>query len=94
MTRHIITAVILFVAMLFALLAVLGIARSKNGFAALHCAAVVSVMVPPLALVAVLVDTGAGMASLKMLVLTAVVLAGGPIASHAIAVAEHRRRPQ
>ncbi len=94
MARHIITAIILFVAMFFALLAALGAARSKNNFAALHCVGVLNVLVPPLTLLAVLVSTGIGMSSLKMLVLTVIIVLGGPIGSHAIAVAEHRRKPR
>jgi multicomponent Na+:H+ antiporter subunit G len=94
MTRHIITAIILFIAMSFALLAALGVVRSKNNLAALHCAGVLNVMAPPLALLAVLVSTGLGMSSLKMLVVTVVLLLGAPITSHAIAVAEHRRKPR
>lgn len=94
MARHIATAVLLLIAMLFALLAVLGVVRSKNNFAALHCVGVLNVMVPPFILIAVLVDTGFGVSSLKMLVLTVIVILGGPLGSHAIAVAERRRKPQ
>jgi monovalent cation/proton antiporter MnhG/PhaG subunit len=94
MARHIVTAIILFIAMAFALLATLGVLRSKNNFAALHCVGVLNVMAPPLALLAVLVSTGLGMSSLKMLVVTVVILLGAPITSHAIAVAEHRRKPR
>ncbi len=93
MTRHFITAVILLVAAAFALLATLGVVRSKNNFAALHCAGVLNVLVPPLAFVAVLAATGFGVPALKMFVLTAIMLLGAPVTSHAIAVAEHRRKP-
>jgi monovalent cation/proton antiporter MnhG/PhaG subunit len=92
--RHIVTAVLIVVAMLFALLSVLGIVRSKNNYAALHCLGVTNVMVPPVILIAVLVDTGLGVSSLKMLVLTAIIVLGGPLGSHAIAIAEHRRKPR
>jgi multisubunit Na+/H+ antiporter MnhG subunit len=94
MDRHIATAVLLLLAMLFALLATLGVVRSKNNFAALHCVGVLNVLVPPVVLVAVLVDTGFGFSSLKTLVLAAIVMLGGPLSSHAIAVAEHRRKPR
>jgi multicomponent Na+:H+ antiporter subunit G len=94
MARHIATAVLLLLAMLFASLAALGVTRSKNNFAALHCAGVLNVLVPPLILIAVLVDTGFGFSSLKTLVLTAIIMLGGPLSSHAIAVAEHRRKPR
>lgn len=94
MARHFATGAILLIAALFALIAALGIARSKNNYAALHCVGVLNVLVPPLALIAVLVATGLGMSSLKMLVLSVVLVAGGPVATHAIAIAEHRRKPR
>ena len=92
MVRHIVTAVLLLVAAIFALLSVLGVLRSKNNLAALHCAGVLNVLTPSFAFIAVLVDVGLGISAVKMLVLTVVLLAGAPVTSHAIGVAEHRRK--
>lgn len=90
--RHILAAVMLAIAAVFAIISMLGVLRSKNNFAALHCAGVTNVMVPLLAMAAVLIDIPAGQATVKMAVLTVILLMGGPITSHAIAVAEYRRK--
>jgi multisubunit Na+/H+ antiporter MnhG subunit len=94
MARQIAIAVLLFAATVFALISAIGVLRSKNNLAALHCAGVTNVLVPVLAMAAVLVDIPAGQSTVKMAVLTVVLLAGGPIVSHAIAVAEYRRKPR
>lgn len=90
--RHILAAAVLAVAALFAIISMIGVLRSKNNFAALHCAGVTNVMVPLLAMVAVLIEIPAGQATVKMAVLTVILLMGGPVTSHAIAVAEYRRK--
>jgi len=91
--RQVATAVILFVAMIFALLSALGILRSKTNLAALHCLGVSSVMLAPLTMIAVMVDVGIGVSAVKTVCFMAIVLLGGPITSHAMAVAERRRKP-
>lgn len=93
MVRQVALAAFLFAGMAFALIAITGVLRSKNNLAALHCAAVGNVLLPIFAMIAVLIDIPAGQATVKMAVLTIVLLAGGPITSHAIAVAEYRRNP-
>lgn len=90
--REILAAFVLFVAAAFAVISVLGVYRSKNNFAALHCAGVANVMLPILSLIAVILVVPAGQPTVKMAVLTVVLLMGGPITSHAIAVAEYRRK--
>lgn len=92
MARHMATAAVLFVAMVFACLAAFGIVRSKNNLAALHCLGIASVMLPPLTLLAVLIDTGFGVSAVKTVTFVLIVLLGGPIASHAVALADYRRR--
>ncbi|HEY9179365.1 MAG TPA: monovalent cation/H(+) antiporter subunit G [Candidatus Baltobacteraceae bacterium] len=84
---------ILFIAMLFALLSALGILRSKNNLAALHCLGVTSVTLPVLTIVAVLIDAGVGVSAVKTLSFIVILLLGGPISGHAIALTEYRRRP-
>jgi len=93
MARQIATAVILFVAMMFALLFALGIVRSKNNLAALHCLGVTSVTLPILTLIGVLVDAGVGVSAVKTVSFIVILLLGGPITAHAIALTEHRRTP-
>jgi len=93
MARQIATAVILFVAMMFALLSALGIVRSKNNLAALHCLGVTSVTLPILTLIGVLVDAGVGVSAVKTVSFIVILLLGGPITAHAIALTEHRRTP-
>jgi len=90
--RHILAAIVLGIAAAFGIVSMLGVLRSKNNFAALHCAGVTNVMLPLLAMVAVLIEIPAGQATVKMAVLTVILLMGGPITSHAIAVAEYRRK--
>jgi multisubunit Na+/H+ antiporter MnhG subunit len=94
MARQIAAAVILFAATAFALIAALGVLRSKNNLAALHCLGVANVMLPPLMMLAVLVDVGVGVSAVKTLVLMVIMLLCGPATSHAIAVAEYRRNPR
>ncbi|HET6893898.1 MAG TPA: monovalent cation/H(+) antiporter subunit G [Candidatus Baltobacteraceae bacterium] len=93
MARHIATLVLLFVAMIFALVSALGILRSKNNLAALHCLGVTSVTLPILTIVAVLVDVGVGVSAVKTVSFIVILLLGGPITGHAIALTEHRRTP-
>jgi multisubunit Na+/H+ antiporter MnhG subunit len=93
MGRQIATAVILFVAMIFTLLSALGIVRSKNNLAALHCLGVTSVTLPILTIVAVLIDVGVGVSAVKTVSFIVILLLGGPITGHAIALTEYRRRP-
>lgn len=93
MARQIAAGVVLFVAMVFALLSVLGILRSKNNLAALHCLGVTSVTLPILTIVAVLIDAGVGVSAVKTLSFIVILLLGGPITGHAIALTDYRRRP-
>lgn len=93
MARQIAAGVMLFVAMVFALLSVLGILRSKNNLAALHCLGVTSVTLPILTIVAVLIDAGVGVSAVKTLSFIVILLLGGPITGHAIALTDYRRRP-
>lgn len=93
MARQIATVVILLAAMAFALLSALGIVRSKNNLAALHALGVTSVTLPVLTLVAVLIDVGFGVSAVKTASFAVIVLLGGPITAHVIALAEYRRRP-
>jgi multisubunit Na+/H+ antiporter MnhG subunit len=94
MARQIATGVVLFVAMVFALLSALGIVRSKNNLAALHCLGVTSVTLPILTMIAVLIDVGVGVSAVKTVSLIVILLLGGPITGHAIALTEHRRTPR
>lgn len=93
MARQIAAAVILFIAMFFALLSALGILRSKNNLAALHCLGVTSVTLPILTMIGVLVDVGVGVSAVKTVSFIVILLLGGPITAHAIALTEHRRTP-
>lgn len=93
MARQIASAAILFVAMLFALLSALGILRSKNNLAALHCLGVTSVTLPILTIIAVLIDVGVGVSAVKTVSFVVILLLGGPITGHAIALTDYRRRP-
>jgi multisubunit Na+/H+ antiporter MnhG subunit len=93
MARQIASGVILFIAMVFALLSALGIIRSKNNLAALHCLGVTSVTLPVLTLIAVLIDVGIGVSAVKTVSFIVILLLGGPITGHAIALTEYRRRP-
>ncbi len=90
--RQLATAIVLALLAGFALLAALGVLRSKNNLAALHALGICSVAVPPLTLIAVLIDTGFGVSAVKTLCFIFVLLIGAPITSHAIALAEYRRR--
>jgi multisubunit Na+/H+ antiporter MnhG subunit len=94
MARQIATGLVLFVAMIFALLSALGIVRSKNNLAALHCLGVTSVTLPILTFVAVLIDVGVGVSAVKTFSFIVILLLGGPITGHAIALTEHRRTPR
>lgn len=89
--RQLATAVILLIAAIFALLSALGILRSKNNLAAIHCLGVSSVMLAPLTMIAVMVDVGIGVSAVKTVCFMVILLLGGPITAHAIAVAERRR---
>jgi multisubunit Na+/H+ antiporter MnhG subunit len=93
MARQTATLVLLFIAMLFALISALGILRSKNNLAALHCLGVTSVTLPLLTIIAVLVDVGVGVSAVKTVSFIVILLLGGPITGHAIALTEHRRTP-
>jgi multisubunit Na+/H+ antiporter MnhG subunit len=93
MARQIATAIVLFAAMIFALLSALGILRSKNNLAALHCLGVTSVTLPILTIIAVLIDVGVGVSAVKTAVFVVILLLGGPISGHVLALAEYRRRP-
>lgn len=93
MVRQIAAAAVLFVATVFALLSALGIVRSKNNLAALHCLAVTGVTLPILTMIAVLIDVGIGVSAVKTASFVVVVLLGEPITAHVIALAAHRRRP-
>jgi multisubunit Na+/H+ antiporter MnhG subunit len=93
MARQIAAGVILFIAMIFALLSALGIIRSKNNLAAVHCLGVTSVTLPVLTMIAVLIDTGVGVSAVKTVSFMVILLLGGPITGHVIAVTEHRRTP-
>lgn len=92
--REAAAAALLVLAALFAVISGLGIMRSRNNFAALHALGVTSVLLPLFALLAVVVATGFGQSSIQMLVLFAILTGGAPIASHALAVAERRRKPR
>jgi multisubunit Na+/H+ antiporter MnhG subunit len=93
MARQIAAGVMLFVAMIFALLSVLGVLRSRNNLAALHCLGVTSVTLPILTIVAVLILVGIGVSAVKTVSFIVILLLGGPITGHAIALTEYRRRP-
>jgi multisubunit Na+/H+ antiporter MnhG subunit len=80
--------------MIFALLSALGILRSKNNLAALHCLGVTSVTLPILTMIAVLIDVGVGVSAVKTVSFMVILLLGGPITGHVIALADHRRTPR
>ena len=90
--RQIACCAVLGIAATFALLSAVGIVRSKNNLAALHCLGLAGVTLPVLTLIAVVTVTGFGVSALKTLAFAIVLLLGAPIGSHAIALAEHRRK--
>lgn len=87
-------ALLLAFAALAALIAAAGVLRSRNTFAALHCSAAAAILVPILALLAVIVRAPLGQPTLQMLVVALVLIAGAPVTSHVIGMAEYRRRPR
>ena len=94
MLRAVPAALVLAVAAVFVTIAAIGIVRSRTSLAAIHAQGVASVVLGPLALVAVVIAVGFGVGAAKMLMVALVLLLGGPITAHAIAVAEHRRNPR
>ena len=92
--RDIASAAVLVAAAFVASVAALGVLRSRTPFAALHASGVANVLVPPAALVAVVIQTGFGLSTVGMLVLAVTLLLGAPIACHALAAAGHRRAPR
>jgi multisubunit Na+/H+ antiporter MnhG subunit len=92
MSRQILACVLVGTAVVFALLSAIGILRSRNNLAALHCLGITSVTLPVLTLFAAVAVTGFGVSALKTLSFAIVLLLSGPIGSHAIGIAEHRRR--
>ena len=92
--RQTIAAAVLAAVAALALLSALGMLRSKNNLAALHCLGITSVSLPFLTVTAVLVSVGFGVSAIKTLCFAVILLVGAPVCSHAIAVAEHRRKPQ
>ena len=92
--RDVACAVVLVGAALAAIVSALGVLRSRTPFAALHASGVANVLVPPAALVAVVIQTGFGLSTVGMLVLAVTLVLGAPIACHALAAAEHRRAPR
>lgn len=74
-----------------AALSVIGILRARDTMAALHCASFASVAVTVPFAVAVAVTKLASMATIKTLLLLAIVLLTSPIASHALARAVYHR---
>lgn len=88
------TAALLALAALAATIAAVGIAKSHNNFAALHCSSAASILVPPLALIAVMIEVPLGQPTLQMLFVVAALLAGAPVTSHVIGMAEYRRKPR
>lgn len=94
MIRSVAAACVIFAAAVILTISMAGVLRSRNNLAAVHCLGVANVTLGPLALAAVLIAVGFGVGAAKMLVLAVVLLFGGPVTSHAIAVAEHRRNPR
>lgn len=92
--RDALSAACLAAAALCALISAIGIARSRNNFAALHCSSAAAVLVPLLAMLAVFIRIPAGQPTLQMLIVTVILLAGAPITSHLIGMAEYRRKPR
>ena len=92
--QHLAAAGLLSILAAFALISAIGIVRSRNNFAALHCAGVTTVTLPLLLIAAVFVESGFGVPAVKAVTLAVIFLLGGPVSAHAIAVAVHRRRPQ
>jgi multisubunit Na+/H+ antiporter MnhG subunit len=86
------TAAILALASLAATIAALGVATSRNNFAAIHCSSAAAILTPLLALIAVVIRVPLGQPTLQMLLVTVALLAGAPVTSHVIGMAEHRRK--
>ncbi|HET7814845.1 MAG TPA: monovalent cation/H(+) antiporter subunit G [Candidatus Baltobacteraceae bacterium] len=88
------TAAILALAAAASTLAAVGVAKSRNNFAAIHCSSAAAILTPPLALIAVIIQVPLGQPTLQMLLVTVTLLIGAPITSHIIGMAEYRRKPR
>lgn len=86
------TAALLALAAVAATIAAIGVAKARNNFAAIHCSSAAAILVPPLALIAVVIQVPLGQPTLQMLVVVATLLAGAPVTSHIIGMAEYRRK--
>ncbi len=74
-----------------ALLSAIGLFRSRDALAAIHCASLASMVVPVMLLIAVAAAKLDAEATVKTVILAAVVVTTGPIASHALARAIYVR---
>jgi multisubunit Na+/H+ antiporter MnhG subunit len=83
--RTIFEAAALAVMLLGALLSLMGLLRSRDAMAAIHCASFACITVPVPFAIAVAIGKLGSEATVKAVVLLAIVLASGPIASHALA---------
>ena len=92
--RDVASAAFLALAALAGTIAAIGLVRSRNNFAALHCTGAAAVLVPLLSLVGLTIRIPAGQPTIQMLLVTAILLAGAPITSHVIGMAEYRRKPR
>lgn len=90
--RQWIALVMLCAGVAFATIGALGMLRSRSNFAALHCLGVAGIALPLAVLAAVLVVTGFGVSSVKTLCFVVIVVLTSPVATHAIALAQRRRR--
>lgn len=92
--RDVTSTIFLAAAALAALIASIGVVRSKNNFAALHCSSAAAILVPVLSLIGLVIRIPAGQPTIQMLLVAAILLAGAPVTSHVIGSAEYRRKPQ
>ena len=82
--RVVVEAAFLAVMLAAALLSVVGMLRSRDAFAAIHCASLASIVVPVTLVCAVAVAKLGSEATIKTAIVCAVSLIAAPIASHAL----------
>jgi multicomponent Na+:H+ antiporter subunit G len=83
--RHVLVGGLLAAAVLVQWLCCLGVLRMRGVYNRLHFLGPASLLGPPLIAAAVLVDGASGQASVKAVLLAAILLLANPVTSHALA---------
>lgn len=83
--RSVVEAAALALAVVTAVVAATGMARSRTTYASLHCNGLANIWMPFFVFVAVLAAKSWSVAAVKMLVILAILWLGGPVVTHAIA---------